>query len=96
VHHIAAIAPTAIARRARTPRKNSCPTLPSTNAAQQNIAIANGFCETPAANNRTSVSRAQRIGARKFLRALAKVARRQAITGPMPLSSTRIKASGTV
>ncbi len=41
-------------------------------------------------------SSAHATGTRKLRRALASVARRQAITGPMPLSSTRISASGTV
>ncbi|MDQ3849801.1 MAG: hypothetical protein M3296_04190 [Actinomycetota bacterium] len=35
-------------------------------------------------------------GTRKLRRALARVARRQATSGPMPLSSTSTRASGTV
>ena len=70
--------------------------LPSTNAAAQNIAIANGLCETPAPSSATSATSARSAGATKLRLALASVARRQAITGPMPLSSTRTSASGTV
>ena len=70
--------------------------LPNTNAPQQNIAIANGFSCTPAASSTSSVRSASAAGARKWRRALARVARRQAITGPMPLSSTSTSASGTV
>ena len=50
----AAPASPAIARRARVPRKNSCPTLPSTNAAQQNIAIANGLLRDARASSSTT------------------------------------------
>jgi hypothetical protein len=70
--------------------------LANTNAPQQNIAIANGFSRTPAASSTSRVSSADRAGIRKWRRALAKVARRQAITGPIPLSSTSTSASGTV
>ena len=87
----------AIALRALTPRQYSWPTLPSTNAAQQNIAIASGLpVLTPAPSSATSVTSAASSGATKLRRALASVALRQAMTGPIPLSSTRIRASGTV
>ena len=70
--------------------------LPNTNAAQQNIAIANGFSAMPDQIRTTNVASATSTGTTKLRRALASVARRQAIAGPIPLSSTRISASGTV
>ena len=85
-----------MARRALAPRKNSCATLAKTKAAQQNIAMAAGLTTTPATSSDSSASSAAEVGIRKFRRALASVARRQAITGPMPLSSTSTSASGTV
>ena len=43
-----------------------------------------------------AISAAAPSGSAKFRRALASVARRQAMTGPIPLSSTSTSASGTV
>ena len=70
--------------------------LPSAKAAQQNIASASGLESTPPSTSTTSTNSAHASGTRKLRRALASVARRQVITGPMPLSSTRISANGTV
>ena len=44
----------------------------------------------------TAIAAAAATGSAKFRRTLASVARRQAISGPMPLSSTSTSASGTV
>ena len=51
---------------------------------------------TPNASSATSTTRAPAVGHRKLRRALASVARRHAMTGPMPDSSTSTSASGTV
>jgi hypothetical protein len=51
---------------------------------------------TPNATRATSTTRAPVTGQRKLRRALASVARRHAMTGPMPDSRTSISASGTV
>ena len=57
---------------------------------------AAGRAPAPTASTRTSAARAATIGTRKLRRALAHVARRQAMTGPIPDSSTSRSASGTV
>ena len=51
---------------------------------------------TPKASRATSTTSAATVGHRKLRRALARVARRQAMTGPMPESRTSTSASGTV
>jgi hypothetical protein len=86
----------AIARRTRTPRTSSWPIDPSTNAAKANIASASGFCCTSIGSSATTVITAHTIGTMKLRRTLDAVARRHAITGPMPESSTSTSASGTV
>jgi hypothetical protein len=86
----------AIARRADTPRASSWPTTATTKAANANIVTAATFSVAPKAMRSTSVSKAAATGHRKLRRALASVARRHAITGPMPDSSTSTSASGTV
>ena len=85
-----------MARRARTPRTSSWPTEPATKAANANMHSASGFWATWTGSRATAHSAAHALGKRKLRRVLAAVARRQAITGPIPLSRTSIRASGTV
>jgi hypothetical protein len=86
-----------IARRARTPRQNSCPTTATTKAARQNIASAACRSATPpATSSTTSTAAAAADGKISARLRFAAVARRQAITGPSPDSSTRTSASGTM
>ena len=68
----------------------------STKAAKTNIRTAVALSVTPAARSATSSASATAVGTRNVRRALAAVARRQAIAGPMPDSSTSTSASGTV
>jgi hypothetical protein len=83
-----------IARRARIPRHSSCPTVPNTKAAKENMSSAGIELVTPAASSPHSTTSAAVVGTAKVRRRFAGVARRQAIRGPMPDSSTSTSASG--
>jgi hypothetical protein len=85
-----------IARRARTPRQYSCPTAAKTNAANENMISDVALLVTPATSSTASVPSAAPAGTANTLRRLAGVARRQAMTGPTPDSSTRTSASGVM
>src|SRR5687767_669007 len=67
-----------------------------TNAAKVNMSSDVVLSVTPSATSTTTVASATAVGARNARRAFAGVARRQAMTGPMPDNSTSTNANGTV
>ena len=60
------------------------------------MASASGLLPRPSAPSTASAATPASAGLSRLRRRFAAVARRQAITGPMPESSTSTSASGTV
>ena len=85
-----------IARRAPTPRHSSCPTAATTNAAKLNISSAGIEPVTPSAISSTATPAPTPTGSAKLRFRFAAVARRHAISGPIPESSTSTSASGVM
>ena len=79
------------------PRQNSWPMAAmAKNAPQKSTTVAGEEPIGTTVNAAIAMSAAAPTGTAKLRRALARVARRQGITGPIPESRTRTSASGTV